>query len=196
MVLDNSALNNLEHRCEQLKPWTEYVIQMTQQELDEHFRKTIQKTWCDIKLKNWKIIIVKKQEEEDPLAWWWDINADMKKIDEKTHKEAEQAKKEAEQEKIYLALANYGEEFAKTLLNTLKWIQKNSLTKHEIIKNLKIMKKDVYAWNIVPSEKVRLSWLNWLETIQMIYKKDKTINNLIKQIIKKLNSYEVNPGLA
>ncbi len=33
-----ATLNNLKHQCESLKPGTEYVIQMTQEELNKHFQ--------------------------------------------------------------------------------------------------------------------------------------------------------------
>ncbi len=42
MALDGWAtLDNLKHQCESLKPGTEYVIKITQQQLDEQFKKVI-----------------------------------------------------------------------------------------------------------------------------------------------------------
>jgi len=60
------TLQDLKHQCEKLKPGTEYVIQMTQKQLDEQFKKVIENTGCEIKIenKNGKPIvkIVKKEE--------------------------------------------------------------------------------------------------------------------------------------
>jgi hypothetical protein len=40
--LDGSTIDNLKHQCEALKPGTEYVIQMTQKQLDKQFEKVIE----------------------------------------------------------------------------------------------------------------------------------------------------------
>jgi hypothetical protein len=43
MALDNSAILKLENMCEALKPGTEQVIRLTQEELNKHLTSIIDK---------------------------------------------------------------------------------------------------------------------------------------------------------
>ncbi len=45
-------IDTLKNQCETLEPGTEYIIQMTQKELDEQFKKVIRSTGCEIKIEN------------------------------------------------------------------------------------------------------------------------------------------------
>ena len=147
-----------------------------------YFIEKLKKDGFEVKKwKNWELVITKKQKkEEDSLAAWGDFEKDMETYDKITQKELAESKKE-------LAESKKEKEFAKTLLDTLRWIQKGSLNKQEVVENLEKMKKDVYAWNIVSSEYNRKTRLDGLDTIKTIYKKNKKIVSIIKKIKEKLN---------
>ena len=200
-----SSYDQLQKITSKMKEQDTITVQVKSWNID-NFIKKLEDNGFDVKKwKNWKLVITKKQKEED----WGEWNF-MKKVIKETHKEtktkaeqskkeaeqskrkAEQAKRKAEQAEMELALTNYEENFATILLNTLEEVKKWSITKEKLIDNLKKMKKDVNAWNIVSSKYNRKTRLDGLDTIKVFYPKNKTILNLIDQIEKKLKSYPVN----
>ena len=191
-----SSYSQIQKLTSKMKEWDKITLQVKSWSAESFIKKLGDNGFDVKKWPKWQLTILKK---EDILTAWAGFDEDMKKLDEKDKKELEnnkkkleKSKKELEKSKKELALANYGNNFAETLLDTLKWIQKNSLNKQDIIKNLEIIKKDTYAWNIVSSENNRQGRLESLNRIKILYKNNLKINSLINKIEKRLNSYDIN----
>ena len=180
-----TSYNQLQKITSKMKEQDTITVRVKSWNIDNFIKKLEDKGFEVKKWKNWKLIITKKQKkeekkEEDLLAAWGDFEKDMETYDKVSQKELAESQKE-------LAESQKEKEFAKTLLDTLRWIQKGSLNKQEVVENLEKMKKDVYAWNIVSSEYNRKTRLDGLDTIKTIYKKNKKIVSIIKKIKEKLN---------
>ena len=202
-----SSYSQIQKLTSKMKEWDKITLQVKSWSTESFIKKLGDNGFDVKKWPKWELIITK-------VVDLWSLEAFMdeqdKKLNKKTRSEAlqakkqleqhkkqlEQHKKQLEQHKKYLALATYGDDLAKTLLDTLRWIQNNTLSEINIIANLKTIKKDAYAWNIISSENNRQAQLNGLETIKLFYSKNKTITNLIDQIEQKLKSYPINPNLA
>ena len=106
MAMNGAILDNMKNKCESLKPGTEYVIQMTQKELDEQFKKVVKSAGCEIKIekKNWKpVVVITKEESEEDLLWEWWIDDLLWDIEESADKDTEQYHKQVVQKEQQVA---------------------------------------------------------------------------------------------
>ncbi len=106
MAMNGAILDNMKHKCESLKPGAEYVIQMTQKELDGQFKKVIEWAGCDIEIsqKNGKPIvkIVKQKESDEDLLWEWWIDGLLWDIKESADKDTKQYHKQVVQKEKHV----------------------------------------------------------------------------------------------
>jgi len=197
-----------------LKEWEKIILISPLS--DETISELIEKLWFNFKIEfnqinnkdKWNFLMWRLTKEEEEMGRQMfeeakkHMNKKIQEIDrkrkearqklEESEKRREEARQRREKARQELALSNYGLEFSQILLDTLKWIDKKSISPESIITNLKKLKEIIHIWNIMPSEKSKKNVLNWLETIKLVYPKDKEINNLVDNIIKQLKSYDVN----
>ena len=187
----------VKHQCESLKPGTEYVIQMTQKELDEQFKKVIKSTGCEIKIenKNWKpvVVITKEESDEDLLAgledmWTWPVKEPdwMKAKEQQVNAKEQQI---AQKEKIkYLAYQSLN--FNKWLALILKNYKK--LPKKEVLDGLNKLEKIISNYSIIWDERERENILEWLNALKLIYSNDSEILKILNDIEKKVRASKLN----
>ena len=192
----NNLKNNLKHQCESLKPGTEYVIKITQKELDEQFKKAISGAGCNVKLekKNWKtvVVIVKnpKESDGDLLAglddlWTWPVK------EPNWLKEKEKQMKE--KEKIEY-LSKLSLDFNRKIVYLLKNYKK--LDRKEIIDKLDELDKIISNYRVIWDKKERRNILEWLNVLKTIYRTDKEIKSKLEKIIKKVKESSLESEIA
>ena len=200
-----ATLNNLKHQCESLKPGTEYVIKITQKELDEQLKKAISGAGCNVKLekKNWKtvVVIVKKQEENDDLDvdnLLWSIEASANKDEEQYHKQVEEKEKQMKEKEKQMKEKEKemkSEKIEVKFTSSFKIVSIESNNKNininKIILNLNTMinaLKWIRKYNFISVTKKeynqRIYELNILEEFYRSYKKVNSKNR--KEILSKI----------
>ncbi len=204
-----ATLNSLKHQCESLKPGTEYVMKMTQQQLDEQFKKVITNEGCNVKIekKNWKTVVVvtkKKWESDENLLaglgdmWAWPVEEpDWLKQKERQVKQKEKQVKQKErqvsQEEKENYLAYQSLNFNKLLALTLK--NYKTLSKNEVLWRLEELNKIITHYRVIWNERERNNILEWLWALKMLYKNNRQILKLLNDIEKKVKISELEKGI-
>ncbi len=203
-----NGYDEVKELTDNMKAWEKIELSVKSGDM-ESMKKKLEDDGFEVSFEeDGRVVIVK--EEEPSLAAWGDFDEEIEKADresEESLKESKESLAESKESlaeskeslaesKEYLAIAKYKEEFSRTLLDTLEWMQEDEINKKEIIENLQKMKKVVYAGNLVDSEKNRKAMNSGLDTIKLMYPEEKKILDLIEEIQKKLNSYEIDPSMA
>ncbi len=215
--LESSIIHAIEQKATDLKPWTEIIINLTQEELWKNMKWQL-KNWVFFEYiaENNEIIIYKPKEKnykcaEEALKEWFSvedaIDACSDRLDKKltkvewlkervSAKEKEVSTKErevsAKEKEVYLAMQSL--KFNKWILFLLKNYEK--LWRDEVIFKLNELNKIISNYNVIWDEEERENILLWLWALKEIYKTDEEIIEILNKLIDNVKNSKLSPEIA